>query len=78
MDLDYTKIRTYVREARKDNTNCYNDDGKFMSKRECRKIIIKQQDLLAKYKGLDYSPYANTRNSKFAQKGKKEPYSKFR
>ena len=76
MNVDYDKVRSYVAEKRKDTTNCYDNNGRFITRREARAIIHKQMDPLAKYKGPDYSPYANTNGSKFARESNNQKFLK--
>jgi hypothetical protein len=71
------QIRKFTTELRKDPKNRYNEHGRYMSKRECRLIVLKQTDPLAKYKPPDYSPYANSKSSQFAKNSLKE-YGKFK
>lgn len=76
MNIDYTKVNTYVLNARKATSNCYDKNGRFLTRREMRKIIYKQNDPLFKYKSYNYDVYANTNSSKFAKNAKKKRFIK--
>ena len=71
--IDYKTVKEYCRDMRKNKDNCYTDDryGKkrFISRREARKIAYK---IASSNDKQCYTTYANTNNSKFARKAKKD------
>ena len=71
--IDFKKVREYCYNMRKDGDNCYTDDryGKkrFISRREAIKIAYK---IASSNDKQFYTAYANTNNSKFARKAKKD------
>lgn len=71
--IDYKKVREYCYTMRKNKDNCYTDDGynkkRFISRREARKIAYK---IVSSNDKQTSSTYANTNNSKFARKAKRD------
>ena len=78
--IDYKKVKEYCRNMRKNKDNCYTDNGynkkRFISRREARKIVYK---IASSNDKQTFSTYANTNNSTFARKAKrdKKMFSKY-